>query len=121
MLILTSPPKKMTLPGFPSLAAFIASDKDKSTAIFRRFDRLAARNILYLQSELTELEAQLEAFDRADSNGTLGEKDAARNWQKFKERAKAASPERMDLVLDIRQTLKAYSTFLHKLFSKVPV
>ena len=46
------------LKGYPSLAAFIASDKDKSTVIYRRFDRLSARNLLYLQSELAELEAK---------------------------------------------------------------
>jgi hypothetical protein len=54
------------LKGYPSLAAFIASDKDKSTVIYRRFDRLSARNLLYLQSELAELEVKQDAFDRED-------------------------------------------------------
>ena len=31
---------------FPSLAGFIASDEDKSTSIYRRFERLSARNLL---------------------------------------------------------------------------
>jgi hypothetical protein len=47
------------LDGFPSLSEFIASDHDRTSLVFRRFDRLAARNLLYLQSELAELEAKL--------------------------------------------------------------
>lgn len=47
-----------SLDGFPSLAEFIASDPDHTSLVFRRFDKLAARNLLYLQSELAELEAK---------------------------------------------------------------
>ena len=72
--------------GYPSLAAFIASDRDKSTAIYRRFDRLSARNLLYMQSELVELEARQDAFDADDSQGTLEAKDSARNWQTLNEK-----------------------------------
>ena len=42
--------------GYPSLAAFIASDADRSTQIYRRFDRLAARNLLYGGSRKKSLE-----------------------------------------------------------------
>lgn len=48
-----------SLLGYPSLARFIASDSDRTSLVFRRFDRLAARNLLYLQSELAELEGKL--------------------------------------------------------------
>ena len=61
--------------GYPSLAAFIASDSDKSTAIYRRFDRLSARNLLYLQSELVELEAQQDALDEEDLQPTTSTVD----------------------------------------------
>jgi hypothetical protein len=57
--------------GYPSLAAFIASDRDKSTAIYRRFDRLSARNLLYLESELQELEERQDALDAEDLHGDL--------------------------------------------------
>lgn len=43
--------------GFGSLASFIASDEDHSTSIYKRFDDLASRNLLYFQSELAELAA----------------------------------------------------------------
>jgi hypothetical protein len=57
--------------GYPSLASFIASDKDKSTVIYRRFDCLFARNLLYLQSELAELERRQTVFDAEDVKGSI--------------------------------------------------
>jgi hypothetical protein len=99
--------------GYPSLAAFIASDRDKSTAIYRRFDRLSARNLLYLQSELQELEERQDAFDAEDLHGGLQEKKSTRNWQVLKKRAKEQNNERekkrLDLVFEIRDKLKEYS------------
>jgi hypothetical protein len=99
--------------GYPSLAAFIASDRDKSTAIYRRFDRLSARNLLYLQSELQELEERQDAFDAEDLHGGLQEKKSARNWQALKKKAKQQNNERekkrLDLVFEIRDKLKEYS------------
>jgi hypothetical protein len=46
------PPKHLS--GYPSFAAFISQDPD--AAIYRKFERLSARNLLYLQSELHHLE-----------------------------------------------------------------
>ena len=100
--------------GYPSLAAFIASDCDKSIAIYRRFDRLAARNLLYLQSELVELEARQDALDAEDLRGTLEDKKSARDWQTL--RSRAAEPgntrekERLDLSVEIRKKIKEYRT-----------
>jgi hypothetical protein len=65
--------------GYPSLASFMASDQDKSTVIFRGFGRLSARNLLYLQSEMAELEARQEAFDMEDVKGDMSDKQCARN------------------------------------------
>ena len=100
--------------GYPSLAAFIASDCDKSTAIYRRFDRLAARDLLYMQSELVELEAKQDAFDTEDLRGTLEDKDGARSWQALKRRATESGDtrekERLEVIQDIRKKLKDYST-----------
>lgn len=99
--------------GYPSLAAFIASDQDKSTAIYRRFDRLSARNLLYLQSELQELEARQDALDAEDLQGDRQAKKSARNWQVLKTRAKQQNnekeKERLELVFEIRDKLKEYS------------
>jgi hypothetical protein len=52
------------LDGFPSFAEFIAKDSD--AAIYRKYEHLSARNLLYLQSELHELEGQLQGLDLQD-------------------------------------------------------
>ncbi|KAL8971134.1 MAG: hypothetical protein Q9197_003437, partial [Variospora fuerteventurae] len=52
------------LTGFPSFADFVAADAD--AAIYRKYERLSARNLLYLQSELHEMEGQLEELDAED-------------------------------------------------------
>jgi hypothetical protein len=98
--------------GYPSLAAFIASDHDKSTEIYRRFGKLSARNLLYLQSELVELEAKQNAFDEEDVRGPMDTKACARDWAVFAERAKNPANERekkrMELAMEIRAKIKEY-------------
>lgn len=104
----TQPPRYID--GYPSLAAFIASDKDGTTAIYKRFNRLAARNLLLLQSELADLQVQLDKFDLEDQ-GTMETLQSLRNWEDFKERS-ATDPSRMELVKKIRETLKEYSEMI---------
>ena len=57
------------LEGYPTFAEFIAKDKD--AAIYRRFENLRARNLLYLQDELHELERKLEELDEKDAKGMM--------------------------------------------------
>lgn len=95
--------------GYPALAEFIASDRDGSTAIFKRFTRLAARNLLLLQGELADLQAQLDAFDEEDTSA-LETLQSLRNWEDYKARQKS-EPERMELVRKIRSTLKEYRMY----------
>jgi hypothetical protein len=45
------------LKGYPTFSAFIARDQD--AAIYRKYESLSARNLLYLSSEIHELEGQL--------------------------------------------------------------
>ena len=58
-----APSKKEYPNGFATVAAFIAKDRDNTTTIYRRFDRLAARNLLYLQSKVQKLEAVQDELD----------------------------------------------------------
>ena len=102
--------------GYASLAAFIASDRDRSTSIFRRFDRLSARNLLYLQSELAELEAQQDALDAQDAgniNAATEDIGSVRDWHKLVARSKNAAnvreKEQLRLVLEVRKKLQEYS------------
>ena len=53
-------PHAWRLAGYSSFAQFIAADAD--AAIYRKYERLSTRNLLYLQSELRDLEGQLEIF-----------------------------------------------------------
>jgi hypothetical protein len=93
--------------GYPSLAALVASDRDGSTAIFKRFNRLAARNLLALQSELIELQMKLDKFDADDQVSDLT-MQSLRNWEDYKARA-GDDPSRMNLFRDIRDKVKEYS------------
>ena len=94
---------------YSSFADFIASDPELS--VYRRFDRLSARNLLYLQSELLELQAKLAGLDEED----YGEKNgdvilSAKCWEIFASRAEehAREGERMETIRKIRALLKEY-------------
>ncbi|KAJ9667112.1 hypothetical protein H2201_002631 [Coniosporium apollinis] len=101
------------LDGYPSLSRFIASDPDRTALVFKRFDRLAVRSLLYLQSELEDLQVQQDEYDRVDANDQsddLSSKQCARNWQEFKKKAQMdqKQKERMELVMKIKVTMKEY-------------
>jgi hypothetical protein len=93
--------------GYPSLAALVASDRDGSTAIFKRFNRLAARNLLVLQSELVELQMKLDKFDADDQDSDLT-MQSLRNWEDYKARARD-DPSRMNLFCEIKDKMREYS------------
>lgn len=89
--------------GYAALATFIASDKDKSTQIYRRFDRLAARNLLYLQSEVAELERLQDELDREDASATEEEKQCGTNLEILKKRAAEPDGEKEKKRFDVLQ------------------
>jgi len=102
------------VPGYPSLAAFIASDPDHGTAVYRRFDRLSARNLLYVQAELVTLEKKQDELDQHDLNSdNIDAKDKARNWETLLTRAESGSDdeakERVQVAKGIREKIKEYS------------
>jgi hypothetical protein len=104
------------IPGYPSLAAFIASDRDHSAAIYRRFDRLSARNLLYLQAELVILEKKQDELDQHDLNSDdIDVKGKARNWETLLARAQSGSDdeakERVQVAKAIRDKIKEYSQY----------
>ncbi len=99
--------------GFASVAAFIAEDADNTSTIYRRFDRLTARNLLYLQSKLQCLEATQDQLDdevlRTDD---VESKRAATSWEDFERLAKTQGRERekkrMEVAEQIEIALKKY-------------
>ncbi|TAQ85590.1 hypothetical protein B7494_g6094 [Chlorociboria aeruginascens] len=73
------------LDGLPALANFIGEDSEAE--IFRRFSRLGARNLLYLQSIVGDLERQLNVFDKYDAEnaaGNLALRQTARTYSYFR-------------------------------------
>lgn len=98
--------------GYPAVAAWISRDPDHESYVFRRFDRLRARNLLHLQSGLIELESQLDTLDQqAAVPGVDHElKHSCRRWETLAENAHGREDlrKRMDLVVQIEEKLEKY-------------
>lgn len=86
--------------GYASLSEFIASDR--ALYIFRRFESLAVRNLLYLQDELYQIELQLKKLDDADV--------AAGAFFNLHTR-QDDNEERNELIRKSAETLKVYGKF----------
>jgi hypothetical protein len=105
--------------GFPRVAAKITADPDKTTTIYRRFDRLSARNLLFLEAELAELEALQDQYDAEDTNSAdFTTISCHSDWRKFERWAgekdgngryvQQRQRDKMDLALRIKDKLKEY-------------
>jgi len=85
-----------SLDGFPKIAEFIAKDPDKAAAIFKRFDPVSYRNLLYLQSKVAVLQKRQAAFDEEDAKEESKERSdeavrCATSWEDFEIKGKAAA------------------------------
>lgn len=98
--------------GFADVARWIALDPDNETFIYRKFDELAAQNLLYLQAEILVLEKELNKLDVNDANSDdMDLRDAIRTWETLTQRYDANDEEarsRMDLIVRIREKLREY-------------
>lgn len=105
------------------VAPKIASDPDKTSTIYRRFDRLSARNLLFLEAEIAELEALQDGYDLRD----LKHQDdmtihCHSDWREFVKYAdekdvhenftQPEQKERMELALKITNKLQEYRMVL---------
>lgn len=99
-----------------SFADFIASDDE--LLIFRRFDRLNVRSLLYMQSRLMTLEAQLAEYDQEDAaDGSMEVMLSAKCWETLQSRAAEERPreaERLELIREIQNTTYQYSMHGHR-------
>ncbi|KAK4184108.1 hypothetical protein QBC35DRAFT_517792 [Podospora australis] len=86
--------------GYPSLSAFLSSDKD--FAMFRCFKRLHTRVLLHKQDELAQLERQLDELDQADNATSPFSPTTNR-------RGDARSNQRRVLLVQIEGKLNEYS------------
>ena len=99
------------LDGYPSFAHFIARDAD--AAIYRKYAHLSARNLLYLQSELHELEQRLQRLDEEDAKHIDDERaqKAARYWKHYSDPDNARACQHKILQEKIRLKLKEYRAY----------
>ncbi|KAL6693083.1 hypothetical protein J3F84DRAFT_351062 [Trichoderma pleuroticola] len=111
--------------GFAQVARWIALDPDKETSIYRKFNELAARNLLYLQSELLALENELDQLDRSDAKSDdMDLADAIMTWETLERQYTAGNENarvRMDLMVKIRAKIKEYheALLLHSEIAKL--
>lgn len=103
--------------GYTAAAEWLARDVDNETLVFRKFDKLAALNLLYLQSEILDLENSVEKMHQdAVANGSdLDLQETARRWETFVKQATEGDPRfrqdaraKMQLVWDLRAKIKEY-------------
>jgi hypothetical protein len=96
--------------GYPKLAAKMEIQPE--LAIYRRFGALNAQNLLYLQAELEMLENKLKKQQIQDDNDKQGNgTHYAKDWYWLNESKNGTKGEQLQLqlVLQIRSTLKVYS------------
>ncbi|KAK3390116.1 hypothetical protein B0H63DRAFT_464808 [Podospora didyma] len=100
--------------GYTAAASWIARDPDSETFVFRKFDKLAAVNLLYLQSEILDLEKRLEEMHLITIGSyDMNLRDAASTWETLVSQcqgdgARQDAKERMRLIRELRQLLREY-------------
>jgi len=98
--------------GFAAVASWIALDPDSETFVFRKFDELSARNLLYMQARISVLERKLKAMDKEVSQSDdMTVKDGARTWEVLVEQSGDGAPgarRQMELIDEIGDALKKY-------------
>jgi hypothetical protein len=98
--------------GYPALATWIGRDPDNESFVFRKFDRLSARNLLHLQCQLIQLEDEIDDLDdKARKNSDRDARQASRRWETLRERAYAGhqlEKERMNKVNELTDKIEKY-------------
>lgn len=103
--------------GYIAAAEWLARDADNETLVFRKFDKLAALNLLYLQSEILDIENRVERMhqDAVASGSDLDLQETARRWETLVRQATEGDPRfrqdakaKMQLVWDLRAKIKEY-------------
>jgi hypothetical protein len=98
--------------GYSSLATWIAHDPDSESYLFRKFDRLSARNLLNLQTQLIDLERRIDLWDEeARRSHDFDLRQSMRRWETFEELAKDPQRpeyERTKLDLALEKKIREY-------------
>ncbi|KAI8939335.1 hypothetical protein NX059_003126 [Plenodomus lindquistii] len=101
--------------GYPALAHWMAQDPDNETLIFRKFDDLSTRNLLYMQAELFALQRSIIEIETQMANcNDVMLIESARRWETLIVNANANGvqprPEKelMRLIAESKVRLKEY-------------
>jgi hypothetical protein len=99
-----------TMAGYSRLAALMGNHHD--LAIFRQFSVLNAKNLLYMQGELTHLEAELKMIALENQNSSDPEKMAFERsiTTLMGPHQSKDGHDHWATILEIREKLKAYSS-----------
>lgn len=84
-------------------------------AIFRRFGSINARNLLYMQAELTSLEKQLLDAEKADLGSAHPDRTIySRDWRTLAESVEAVDGDssQWKIFLQLRAKIREYSKLL---------
>jgi hypothetical protein len=109
------PEKGAQRDGYPSLAAWIAHDHDNESFVFRKFDKLSARNLLNLQSQLISIESQIDRLD--DTMRRTNDPEVLVSlvrWETYEERArdkKNIEHEKWQLEIELKNIIKEYRKY----------
>jgi hypothetical protein len=111
--------------GYPTLSAWIARDPDNETFVFRKFDRMSARNLLHMQSQMVALEHEIDALDEAARRSPDAmARQSSRRFETLVEMAKDASrPEklRVEKLAELKIKIKDYRKQLQNTQGNVPI
>lgn len=105
--------------GYTTAAEWLSKDPDNETLVFRKFDKLAALNLLYLQSEVLEIEKRIDRLgNEAICSSDWDLHEAARRWETLVRQASEADPEfkhaareKMELICSLRSKIKEYREY----------
>lgn len=105
--------------GYPALATWISRDPDSETFVFRKFRRLAARNILHLQCKLIALEKEIDDIDEeARQSSDLEARQASRRYEtliSYSEDDSRPEKKRLEKLREVKILLEEYySTLLQQ-------
>ena len=95
--------------GYPKVA--ILQGRNPELGMYRRFATLNARNLLYLQAEIVNLEDQLKEYTMEDINSDEPGKELfSRNWYYLsRPNESGVHNSQWHIALKIREKLKEYS------------
>ena len=104
---LVVPPHERQTTGYAQAASFIATDKE--LAVYRRFDRTAARVLLVMQSEILWKQNRLDTLDEEDANAPKeqGFLPSATIYEELEKRD-PRDEEKHKLLGELRKLLKEY-------------